>query len=375
MEAGMVLNKDIDEIKTIKNRIKTECDKQSSYHLHINPTLDCNFRCWYCYEKHEKGSKMDQAIIDSIELHIFKVLENNNFHSFQLSFFGGEPLLYFFDTVSKVISSAHRICINKGIPMKVHFTTNGYLLNDEIIKFLSNYDVSFQITLDGSKEFHDKVRKNGILGSYDKIFENITKLSDIFNKVIVRINYTRVNIASIEQIMEDLCKSGANKTNIFVDLQQVWQDHDSALGENTSERISELMSKFRKNEINCSSPLPADSLINPCYADRNNHILINYNGEVYFCTARDFVPQNSVGFLNKDGEIHWKNPLFKDRSYLKFSNKFCYDCKIAGICGGGCVQKGMENTNSFGCPIGFNVQDVNEIILNRLERLIVDAQS
>ena len=38
----------------------------STFELIINPTLDCNFHCWYCYENHLKGSKMDEGIVSAI---------------------------------------------------------------------------------------------------------------------------------------------------------------------------------------------------------------------------------------------------------------------------------------------------------------------
>ncbi len=57
-EAGAVVADDFDEVDALRKRIDEIDNNDSFLLLHINPTLDCNFRCWYCYENHIKGSCM-----------------------------------------------------------------------------------------------------------------------------------------------------------------------------------------------------------------------------------------------------------------------------------------------------------------------------
>lgn len=72
----------------------------------VNPTINCNFRCWYCYEDHVVGSKMDAGVMKSVAAYLERYLsENAGTSQFNLSFFGGELLLYFKDNVRPLVST------------------------------------------------------------------------------------------------------------------------------------------------------------------------------------------------------------------------------------------------------------------------------
>ena len=85
------------------------------FHLMINPTLDCNLHCWYCYEKHVKGSSISTDIMNGILGLISKnCIGQRNIKKLILSFFGGEPLLEF-DSVRKIILHSSECCEKKNI--------------------------------------------------------------------------------------------------------------------------------------------------------------------------------------------------------------------------------------------------------------------
>ena len=66
----------------------------SHYKLIINPTMNCNFKCWYCYETHIKDSKMDNNIIEKVSKLISNILDINELRSFELSFWRRTFLYY-----------------------------------------------------------------------------------------------------------------------------------------------------------------------------------------------------------------------------------------------------------------------------------------
>lgn len=188
-----------DEKQLVLNKIKRTDNDDTAYHLHINPTVDCNFRCWYCYEEHVKGSKMTPEVLVSVKKLISNILNNQiNLKTFNLSFFGGEPLMYFNVIAKPLIEHVNTLCLPKDIKVNLHFTSNGFLLNNTIIDFLRDKNVCFQITLDGGKNTHDSTRytKKG-LGSYDVIIRNIKRLVEANSYVILRINYTSSNIFNV----------------------------------------------------------------------------------------------------------------------------------------------------------------------------------
>ena len=78
-----------------------------------------------------------------------------------------------------------------------------------------------------------------------------------------------------------------------------------------------------------------------CYGDRENFIVINYNGDLYKCTARDFTPSNKEGLLTSDGELVW-NDRYKLRIALKKCYPVCHRCMLFPICHAGCTQNKLE---------------------------------
>lgn len=126
---------------------------------------------------------------------------------------------------------------NSGKKLHIHFTSNGALLNDEIITFLSQFSCGFQITLDGGKLFHDKTRfsKNN-KGSFDIIVNNIHRLITAHINVIVRVNYTSENVDSLDSIYENFKSLKIN--NLFSSISKEFG------------RISAMKwMKLRKNKI------------------------------------------------------------------------------------------------------------------------------
>ena len=100
-------------------------------------------------------------------------------------------------------------------------------------------------------------------------------------------------------------------------------------------------------------------------------MLINYNGDVFKCTARDFSEANSLGRLTPSGEIKWKKNMPEDYLTLKLSRPECRECRIAPLCGSGCCQKNRETPADCGCMLGYTEQAKDERILKRFERAFV----
>jgi len=78
----------------------------------------------------------------------------------ELSFFGGEPLLTARVRAIPLAKDIKNLCDSKGIEMSLHFTTNGYLLTNEIIDATASLNIptAFQIAFDGGRELHDETK-------------------------------------------------------------------------------------------------------------------------------------------------------------------------------------------------------------------------
>lgn len=99
---------------------------------------------------------------------------NSNLANIIIGFYGGEPLLEF-ELIKKCVAYAKSRVEGKNILFNM--TTNGTLLTDEMVDFLVENDFSLSISIDGSKEEHDRNRKfvNG-KGSFDVIINNIKNI-------------------------------------------------------------------------------------------------------------------------------------------------------------------------------------------------------
>lgn len=361
-----VIENDIDEINEVRNINKTLLNSETKYELTINPTMNCNFKCWYCYESHIKNSILNNEMIERIFKHMDYVFENlPNLEIFHLAWFGGEPLLYFDQTVKPLLEYAKNKF--KNINFFSSITTNGLLIKEEQIKIFKENNLQyFQITIDGFKEEHDKIRyisKNK--GSYDLIVQNIILLATNKLNVNIRINFTKSTLENIEEVANYFKNYSQEVLNyVTFDFHQVWQDN-----EDLEDLLNLKIQYFKTIGLISTSRDETDSFKTPCYADKKNHATINYNGEVFKCTARDFKSAIKEGDLLESGEIKWNNKYFK-RLEAKIKNEPCFNCKILPICGGGCSQISLENEGKNYCVKDFDESKKIQIVKNRFKNLV-----
>lgn len=371
-EVGGIVDSDVDEVRKVRDLIRKEDEDDTVFFLHVNPTVDCNFRCWYCYENHVKGSRMSTETRESIKRLIDNTIsQQRNLRTFSLSFFGGEPLMFFNHVACPIIEHLCGICAEKGIAPQLHFTTNGYLFTKKIIDFFDGKSVSFQITLDGDREHHDRTRfmSNGA-GSFDRIVKNMKTLALRGHDVIARINYTEANLDSMSSVVRQFYNlDGEHRRFISFDFQRVWQDVGIAADENVvEEKALGLVAEVRSQGFMSSYAKNCDRVRHSCYGDKKNYVLVNYDGKTFNCTARDFNDSNMTGRLLADGTIEYIDNLPLRRRACKFSKQVCHECRIAPICGGGCVQKAYEKRNAGNeCIYGYSEKDIDDIVVNRFD--------
>lgn len=370
IQAGSIVPQKKDEVAQVADMIRDTDADPTSYHLIVNPTLDCNFHCWYCYENHIKDSGMSEKIHSGIINFVRnQVAKNRTLRHFHLSFFGGEPLLRFNSTVRPLIQQIAAITSDAEISMSVHFTTNGYLITREMITFLASYDATFQITLDGGRENHNNTRfQKGAAPSFDVILGNVRKLTEAGLFVNLRINYTSKNIESTTEIVNEVAKwNSACKKMMVVDYQRVWQDRGDSLYDKTYDTVKKLHQLLVNSDIAPANNLVFDYVRNSCYADKDNEMLVNFNGDIFSCTARDFKNDNRLGHISEDGTVEYLESRMKQLKNARFQKPICHTCRIAPICGGGCRTKCLENAHHADCNLGYTSEDIDELILERFE--------
>lgn len=331
------------ELLKLKNHISVF---DNTYHLVINPTLECNFRCWYCYDKNIMGH-MKSEVVDNIKKFIQNLVDKRVIKGLILSWFGGEPLLLFEQIVYPISQFAKEVMEENNLTFSNAITTNGYLIDDSMIqKFISVNLNHFQITLDGNRESHNKVRNQNGKPSFDIIVHNITRLCEHIPeaKVILRINYTD---EIIKQNFENILGMFPLKVrnHISVDFERVWQTDCEIVDRGKDNK--NLIKNIDVVRSMCYTPILTKGYSvgkhHQCYVDRYYYAHINYDGKVFKCTARDYSDKYVCGELTSAGDINWR-PGILERMHVKanFDNEVCLGCKLLPICIGPCYQNYLD---------------------------------
>lgn len=170
--------------------------------LHI--AHDCNLACKYCFA--EEGEYHGRRALMSFEVGKkaldFLVANSGNRVNLEVDFFGGEPLMNW-DVVKQLVAYGRSLEEPNNKRFRFTLTTNGVLLNDEIMEYLNKEMSNVVLSLDGRKEVNDKMRpfRTG-KGSYDLIVPKFQKLADSRKQTnyYVRGTFTRDNLDFSEDV-------------------------------------------------------------------------------------------------------------------------------------------------------------------------------
>ena len=146
--------------------------------LCLNIAHTCNLNCEYCFAS--QGKYKGERAVMSFEVGkraLDWLIENSGSRkNLEVDFFGGEPLMNF-EVVKRLVAYARSIEKEKGKNFRFTLTTNGLLIDDDVIEFANKEMSNVVLSLDGRKEIHDRFRVdyNGN-GSFDKIVPKFQKL-------------------------------------------------------------------------------------------------------------------------------------------------------------------------------------------------------
>lgn len=329
---GIVIEDNLDEFEKITYLFNKTKYQDRRFILIISPTLDCNFRCSYCFEERKNSYISDKTIENLID---FVKRISKEVNTLQVCWFGGEPMLQF-EKIKKMTKIFKDICENEGCNYCSTMTTNGYLFNDENISDLDMFNMKrIQITLDGYREFHDKKRPlaDGS-GTFDKILENINKIADKDIPLYLRINVDQNNAESIPKLFDLIHKNKRNKIivnicNIFQNIEDVdlFPLYRIAIDKGFNFKFSRKQFQICEGSFINSITVQPDGTITPCQ----------------MCAEKGF----NFGSIGKAGKLFLKNEseFYKFRSTSALDNENCKTCNRLPLCLGGCYLKRYKDKN------------------------------
>lgn len=337
--------------------------------LHV--AHDCNLACKYCFagKGEYDGPKGLMNFETGKRALDFLVEKSGTRKNLEVDFFGGEPLLNW-EVCKKLVEYGRSIEKEHGKNFRFTLTTNGVLVNDEVIDFCNREMGNVVLSLDGRKETHDRLRTtcNG-KGSYDLIVDKFKKFANARNQAdyYMRGTYTHYNTdfskdiihmadlgfkeLSIEPVVSDPTEPYALKENDLPILKEQYEI-----------LADEMLRRYRNGNGFTFYHYMIDLNSGPCIVKRisgcgvgTEYMAVTPSGELYPC--HQFVGDEK--FLL--GDI-WKGVtntaiLNEFKGCNVYSHPECKDCFAKLYCSGGCAANAYHTTGSvngiyeFGCEL------------------------
>lgn len=365
--SGQLFSEDIyaDKADVLKNKnsdIKALC-------LHVAHT--CNLNCSYCFAA--QGKYQGERALMSFEVGKraldFLIENSGNRKNLEVDFFGGEPLMNF-DVVKRLVEYARSIEKKHNKNFRFTLTTNGVLIDDDVIDFCNREMNNVVLSLDGRKEVHDRLRKDYRgNGSYDlivpKFQEFVEKRGD--KSYYIRGTYTHKNTDFTNDIfhMADLgfkelsmepvvCAPGEEYALTEDDLPVLFEQYE-ILAKEMLKRDSENRGfTFYHYMIDLSNGPCIYKRISGC-GSGTEYLAVTPWGELFPC--HQFVGDEKYSMGNiYDGVTNTKmRDRFKKCNV--YSRPECADCWAKLYCSGGCAANAYHATGDilgvydYGCKL------------------------
>lgn len=326
----------------------------------LNVAHSCNMKCRYCFASQgDFGGKPSLMSLETGKKAMeFLIEKSGTIHNLEVDFFGGEPLL-----VAPMLKELVKYCRNRekdcGKRFNFTLTTNCLLLDEEMMDFVIENDISVILSMDGRKEVNDRHRiLNNGKGSYDLIVPRIKKM--LQKKPVsyfVRGTFTRKNLDFSEDLRHMI---GLGFDGISLEP-ATGPDNGFSIQESDLPAVLEEYEKL--TDILLESYLAGQNIdffhynLNlqkgPCLAKRVTgcgagieYLVITPEGDIYPCHQfvgeEEFLMGNMDSFLdNKIRERFEKNQL---------KGKECQNCWARYFCGGGCHANAFHSNGDMSKP-------------------------
>ena len=337
--------------------------------LHIAHT--CNLNCSYCFAS--QGKYHGERGLMSLEVGKraldFLIENSKGRRNLEVDFFGGEPLMNF-EVVKELVAYARKREVEAGKNFRFTLTTNGMLINDDVIDFANKEMSNVVLSLDGRKEVHDRFRVDySGNGSWEKIVPKFQKLVSARNgkNYYMRGTFTHHNPDFVKDI-EEMLRLGF--TELSMEPVVCSPDDPSALTREDLpivleqyEKLAELMKERRKS----GKPFTfyhymIDLQGGPCIYKRvsgcgsgTEYMAVTPWGDLYPC--HQFVGDEKFLLGNVWDGVTNAEIQKEFLSCNVYSRPECSSCWAKLYCSGGCAANAYHATGSikgiyeYGCDL------------------------
>lgn len=350
---GLLFSEDIFEpiAKELKGRqsvLKAMC-------LHVAHA--CNMDCEYCFAG--KGRYHGDAGLMSYETGKkaidYLITNSNGRKNLEVDFFGGEPLLNW-SVVKKLVSYGRSLEKELGKKFRFTLTTNGLLIDDEVIEFCNREMSNIVLSLDGQKITNDRMRKTKDgEGTYDLI---VKKFIDFANRrgqkdYYVRGTFTSNNLNFSDDIihMADLGFKELSMEPVVAPASASYalnDEHKETLLNEYEKLSAEMLKRYREGNPFNFYHFKVDFEGGPCIAKRvsgcgvgTEYIAVTPEGDIYPC--HQFVGDENFRMGNLDTGVTKRDIIKQFMERNVYSSQECKECFARLYCSGGCSANAYHN--------------------------------
>ncbi len=342
----------LDYLRDYKQKLNKKQHLGIAYFL---VTSSCNYKCEYCFVESRFDNPQNTKMTKEVAKKGIELIKRNT-NRIKIIFYGGEPFLNF-EIIKYVADEANK----NNLEVNYTIISNGSIVNEEIIKFLKDYNVSLSISLDGQEETNDKARKyHNNKGTFQKVKKTLHQLKDAGIRFGISCTISTYNMNKPEEILEIL-----EEFNIKGFGYNLLSENNN-IRINEEENITMVRNLLAAEDLIFEKKLIEDRVINrklkPFVEKRNwlrdcagygQQIIITPNGEVGTCHGLwpDLVNDESRTYFDVDVNYKEKiieHPTWKEWfSRIPFNMPQCWGCYGLGLCGGGCAKNSLLRTGSI----------------------------
>ncbi len=332
----------------------------------------CNLKCEYCFagEGEYHGDRALMSLEVGKKALDFLVANSGNRHNLEVDFFGGEPLLNF-DVVKELVKYGRELEKTHDKHFRFTLTTNGVLIDDDVIAFANKEMDNVVLSVDGRKSIHDKMRpfRDGS-GSYDKIIDKFKKVADSRNqeRYYVRGTFTHYNTDFVKDVLS-LADEGFKQISVEpvvadpAEPYAITEDDIPVICEGYDELAREMLAREKEGKGFTFFHYMIDLTGGPCVYKRlsgcgsgTEYLAVTPWGDLYPC--HQFVGEEQFCLGNVNEGI--KNTELVDKFKLcnVYAKPECRDCFAKFFCSGGCAANAYHSHGDINQPyeIGCKLQ-------------------
>lgn len=326
-------------------------DKYKRFSLVLMLTHNCNLRCRYCYSGRKRNEKMSFYIASKYIRKSLSSIENGGI--FELSFFGGEPLIEI-DLIEKIIEYTEKRTDEKNITLKMQLTTNGTILDKPTKMLFSDPRLQISVSCDGRPEIHDLNRKDLMnKGTSEKVYKTIEYLSSINKEFTVVSVITPNNVEYMHKNILFLKQKGVRFIELNLDLWSEWSEEDIS---KLRFSISESVKVWKANLPNIGITWFDEKLLimtgiyerDTCRFG-NGDIAVSPRGNLYPC-ERLIGDDESSNKMKIDDDVFSDDNFLSEFSFPERNCSSCKECSVDSMCATDCRCSNYIRTGDVSIP-------------------------